>query len=394
MPSPAAFVESTLQLLEKLIAFDSVSSQSNHPLIEWIESYLDSHNIWHARVPAPGGVSKTNLLARIGPEAEGGIVLSGHTDVVPVFGQPWETDPFVLTKKGTRLYGRGTSDMKTFLAVCLALAPHWSSLKLTRPFWFAFSYDEEVGCLGVPHLLAHIDKHIPKPAFALIGEPTSLQVVTAHKGVLSFETKVHGLEAHSSQPGKGVNAVQYAAKLVHFLSDLCDELALSGAQDARFDPPHTTVHVGTLHGGTARNIIPLEASFHWEIRPLPTDNADAIFERFKHFSAQLETKMKAVHPECGITTRPISRMTGVTLPDHAAPHCADIMRLAKTNAQLSVSFGTEAGVFNDHGIPAIICGPGDIAQAHKPNEFIEIAQIEACVQMMLQLPTEARMITS
>ncbi|NBO19871.1 MAG: acetylornithine deacetylase, partial [Proteobacteria bacterium] len=188
--------QSALALLTDLVGFNSVSSQSNLPLLEYVEKYLDAHGVWHTRVPAPEG-PKSNLIARIGPEAPGGIVLSGHTDVVPVAGQPWDTDPFTLTRKGSKLYGRGTSDMKSFLAVCLAMIPHWKTLNLKRPFWLAFSYDEEVGCLGVPHLLSHMTAKLPRPAFAVIGEPTLMQVVTAHKGVLSFETTVTGLEWHS-----------------------------------------------------------------------------------------------------------------------------------------------------------------------------------------------------
>ncbi len=202
-------------------------------------------------------------------------MLSGHTDVVPVDGQPWDTDPFTLTERGGKLYGRGTSDMKSFIAMCLAMIPEFLKLALDKPIWFAFSYDEEIGCLGAPHLLDYIVKQIPKPAFAIIGEPTMMQVVTAHKGVLSFETVVHGLEWHSSQPQLGVNAVQIACGLVHFLSGMAAELATSGMRDARFTPPYSTVHVGTIQGGTARNIIPRECIFQWEIRPLPGDDADA-----------------------------------------------------------------------------------------------------------------------
>jgi len=340
-----------------------------------------------ARIPSPDG-KKSNLLARIGPEVAGGVIFSGHTDVVPVDGQAWDSDPFVVTERGNKLFGRGTSDMKSFVAICLALAPEIAKMTLEKPVWLAFSYDEEIGCLGAPHLLAYIVQHIPKPAFAIIGEPTLMRVVTAHKGVLSFETTVHGLEWHSSQPQRGVNAVQAACKLVHFLSGMAEDLATLGRRDERFDPPYSTVHVGTISGGTARNIIPRQCSFQWEIRPLPGDNAEALIKRFDIYCKDILAGMKNISPQADIITRPMSRMSGVTLPESARQSCQMVMRAAKTNQEHAVSFGTEAGVFNDNGVPAIICGPGSIEQAHKPNEFIERAQIGECVGFMLRLMEE------
>jgi acetylornithine deacetylase len=311
--------------------------------------------------------------------------------VVPVEGQPWLTDPFVLTRKDETLYGRGTADMKSFIAVCLALLPHLQQVATQKPFWLAFSYDEEVGCLGAPYMLQYIEKNIPRPAFAIIGEPTMMQVVTAHKGVVSFETTVTGLEWHSSQPHLGVNAVHIACDLVHFLSGLAAEQAASGLRDERFNPRHTTVHVGTIHGGTARNIIPRECVFQWEIRPLPGDNHQRLLDRFYARCEELKIKMQAVHPAATITSRPMSCMAGVTLPASAESSCGMVMRSALTNHQHAVSFGTEAGVFNDHGVPAIICGPGDIQQAHKPNESIALSQIRACIEFMLRLTADAGM---
>lgn len=376
-----------VQLLTTLVSFDSVSRNSNLPIIEFIRNHLKDQRVTCAAIPSPDG-KKSNLLGRIGPDIPGGIMLSGHTDVVPVDGQAWDSDPFKLTEKDGRLYGRGTADMKSFIAVCLAMIPEFSRLRLTKPVWLAFSYDEEVGCLGAPYLLEHVAKNIPKPAFAIIGEPTRMQVVTAHKGVLSFETVVTGLEWHSSQPQLGVNAVQIACELVHFLHTMGQELAASGMQDARFLPPCTTVHVGTISGGTARNIIARECRFQWEIRPLPGEDADALVARFEKRCDEFTRDMRRVSSDAGITTRPMSRMTGVTLPPEADKHCQAVMRCANTNEEFAVSFGTEAGVFNDHGVPAIICGPGDIEQAHKPNEFIERAQLRECVAFMLRLMEE------
>ncbi len=388
MPStPESLTAAALAILEKLVSFNSVSALSNLPLIDYIEGYLTTRGIPSARIPSPDG-NKANLLARIGPEAVGGIILSGHTDVVPVEGQPWVTDPFTLTRKGDTLFGRGTADMKSFIAVCLALIPELKAAATQKPFWLAFSYDEEVGCLGAPLLLKHIVANIPKPAYAIIGEPTLMQVVTAHKGVISFETTVTGLEWHSSQPQLGVNAVQIACELVHLLTTMATEQATSGLRDERFSPPHTTVHTGIIHGGTARNIIPRECVFQWEIRPLPGDNYQRLLDRFHTRTAELQSAMRQVHPAASITSRPMSTMAGVTLPASAQPSCHTVMRCAHTNAEHAVSFGTEAGVFNDHGVPAIICGPGDIQQAHKPNEFIELSQIQSCVEFMLRLTSD------
>ncbi|MDE3016653.1 MAG: acetylornithine deacetylase [Pseudomonadota bacterium] len=382
-----SLVKQAVVLLKTLVGFDSTSRNSNLPIIECIENHLRALGAVCACVPSPDG-NKSNLLARLGPEAAGGIVLSGHTDVVPVLGQVWDGNPFTVVEHGGKLYGRGTADMKSFIAVCLALAPEFLKLKLKKPIWLAFSYDEEIGCLGVPHLLEYIVKHIPKPAFAIIGEPTMMRVVTAHKGVLSFKTTVHGLEAHSSQPQLGVNAVHIACELVHFLNVLAAELAASGTHDERFQPPYSTIHAGTIEGGTARNIIARECSFQWEIRPLPGDDVDALIRRFDARCKELRAEMKKISAETDIVTQPMSRMTGVTLPPAAHRHCQTVMRCAQTNREFAVSFGTEAGVFNDHGIPAVICGPGSIEQAHRPNEFIELAQIDACVEFMLRLAAQ------
>jgi acetylornithine deacetylase len=377
-------VKNAIALIEKLVAFDSTSRNSNLPVIGFIEQYLDTHAITHTRIPSPDD-TKSNLLARIGPEVEGGTILSGHTDVVPIDGQVWSSDPFTVSKRDNKLYGRGTADMKSFIAICLAMVPEFKKATLEKPIWLAFSYDEEVGCLGAPHLLGYIVKHIPKPAFAIIGEPTMMQVVTAHKGVMSFETTVHGLEWHSSQPHLGVNAVHVACELVTFLSGMARELSASGIRDPRFEPPFSTVHVGVINGGTARNIIARECSFQWEIRPLPGENYQSIIDRYHARCNELLAIMKATSVEANITTRPMSRMAGVTLPTTAQPSCQHVMRCAQTNEQHAVSFGTEAGVFNEHGVPAIICGPGNIQQAHKPDEFIELSQITACVEFLLKL---------
>ena len=386
--NPESLARDSIALLRQLVAFDSVSRNSNLPIIDFIEQYLQERGVTCMRVASPDG-KKSNLLARIGPDVAGGLVFSGHTDVVPIDGQAWDSDPFSVDERDGKLYGRGTSDMKAFIAICMALTPHLSGLKLAKPIWFAFSYDEEVGCLGVPHLLDYVVKHVPAPAFALIGEPTMMQVVTAHKGVVSFEVEVIGLEGHSSKPHQGVNAVHYAADIVHYLVGEAKAVEAQGMRDERFDPPYSTIHVGTLNGGTARNIIPKECKFEWEIRPLPGEAYERIVERFKKHCGDLRQEMQERYKGCDIIIRPKSHMSGVTLPASAQAFCQTVMRAALTNRELAVSFGTEAGEFNDHGIPAIICGPGNIEQAHKPNEFIELSQIRACVEFMLRLTSDA-----
>ncbi len=375
-------IHRTIHLLEKLVAFNSTSHLSNLPILDFIEHTLAPHSITCTRISSPCG-KKANLFARIGGEAPGGIVLSGHTDVVPALGQAWDTDPFSLTEKNGRLYGRGTCDMKGFLACIMALAPIWAQQSRSRPIYLAFSYDEEIGCLGVPSMAAKLAEF--KPAYVLIGEPTMMQVVTAHKGVFSFETMVHGLEAHSSQPHLGVNAVHFGARLVSFLVALGAEIKQSGLRDERFTPPHSTLHVGVMEGGTARNIIPKSCYIHWEIRPLPGEDHQAIIARIETYCRELEAEMQAVHHEARIESKPMSRMLGVTLPAHATHHAAAIKHAAGTNQEFAVSFGTEAGVFNHSGIPSIICGPGSIDQAHKPNEFVDISQLELCLAFLMRL---------
>lgn len=384
MPVSETLTKRTVDILQKLVGFDSVSSNSNLPIIGFIEGYLKAYRIHCVRIMSPDN-AKANLLARIGPDVEGGIVLSGHTDVVPVEGQEWATPPFTLTEHGGRLYGRGTSDMKSFIAACLAMTPIFAQARLSRPIWFAFSYDEEVGCLGVPHLLDYIDANIPRPGFAIIGEPTNMEVVTAHKGVLSYETVVKGLEYHSSLPQLGVNAIQVAAGLVHFLNGLNTELADTGFRDERFTPPHSTINVGIIRGGTARNIVPKHCSFQWEMRPLPGEDAAALLARFEQHCDTLRESMQRVHPKAGITTTALSHMDSVTLPGDADAAREFVMQCAKTNQEHVVSYGTEGGVFQSRGISAIICGPGSIEQAHKPDEYIERGQIQACVQFMFDL---------
>lgn len=377
-----------LDILRQLIAFDTTSRYSNLALVEWVEAYLDAHGVVHHRLPNTVG-NKASLIATLpaadGERLTGGIVLSGHTDVVPVDGQPWDTDPFTLTEKGDVLFGRGTSDMKGFLACALSLIPGWIEQPPARPIHLAFSYDEEVGCLSAPALAAHLNELGLKPALVLIGEPTLMQPVDAHKGIRSFETTVTGFESHSSNTHLGVNAVMIAADLVHYLGELAVEHRAKGDASGRFTPPYTTIHVGVIHGGTARNIIPRECKFLWEIRPLPGADANAIKAQFDARAEALIAPHRALDAAVGIHTNPASNVSGLH-PMTDETILSPLLHLCGANRCTAVSFGTEGGIFQAAGFPVLVCGPGSIEQAHKPNEFVATEQLERCLAFLTQLP--------
>ncbi len=367
---------SSVELLAKLVSFDTTSRNSNLPLIEFIEDYLHQFSIPHMRVDYEGG-RKTNLYTTIGPDIADGIVLSGHTDVVPVDGQKWMSDPFTLTERDGKLYGRGSADMKGFIAVALALVPHFKSLKLKRPIHFAFSCDEEVGCKGVRPLVAHLRDHLKRPRAVFVGEPTSMRVVNAHKSAVTFNTDVMGHEAHSSLTDRGVNAIMVAGDVISEISNLRRELIAAGDPTGRFDPPYSTIHVGVINGGTAKNIIPRHCEFTWETRLLPTADHDLVPRRMETLRLKLESEMKTVAQDVGISTMKANEVPGLKPePDSVAEHLA--LHAAGTNATHAVSYCTEAGLFQQIGIPAVICGPGNIEQAHKPDEFIDASQLQLC----------------
>ena len=376
-------IQSAVSILGDLVAFDTTSRNSNLQLVDYVEDFLDQRGILSLRVDHEPG-RKANLYATIGPEQPGGIVLSGHTDVVPVDGQSWSVDPFSLTKRDDRLYGRGTADMKGFLAVALASVDHFNSLKLERPIHLAFSCDEEVGCRGVRPLIQYLVQNLPQPAAVIVGEPTLMKVVNAHKTAVSFETEVMGYEAHSSAAHQGVNAIMVAAELVHELTTIARELKAGGLTTTGFDPPYTTVHVGTVAGGTARNIVPRRCSFLWETRLLPGDDADRVPQRLRAVAEKLLPEMRAVSPECSITTR-ISNLVPGLEPQAGSPAESLALHLAQENGTGAVSYATEAGLFQQAGIASIICGPGSIEHAHKPDEFIAASEIEACLAFMKRL---------
>lgn len=371
-------------MIERLVAFDTTSRDSNLHLIEFVEGYARAHGLEPRRILNAEG-TKSNLLISLGPNEPGGIILSGHTDVVPVDDQPWDTDPFKVVEKDGKLYGRGTSDMKSFSAVALALLPEFLKRRIKTPIHIALSYDEEVGCLGVRPMIAEIVKTIPRPKLAIIGEPTDMKVVNAHKGIRSFRTTVTGREAHSSQTDKGVNAVMVAAELIMHLSSLADEMRERGDPSGRFDPPYTTVQSSTIQGGTALNILARHCLFQWEFRYLPSSNRDEIYERFvAHCQNVVLPRLRRVAPEADIVTGVRAHVPALVAQD-GCPAEAFAKQLTGRNHAEAVAYGTEAGLFQEAGIPSVVCGPGNILQAHKPNEYIEISQVEACIAFMRRL---------
>jgi acetylornithine deacetylase len=375
-------------MLAELVRFDTTSRDGNIPLIEFVEDYLDSWGIPHFRVDYEAG-KKTNLFATIGPDIAGGIVLSGHTDVVPVDGQTWASNPFELTERDGRLYGRGTCDMKGFIAVALALVPQFKAANLKTPIHLALSCDEEVGCKGVRPLVAHIRDHMKKPRAVIVGEPTSMQVVNAHKAALTFSTEVTGHEAHSSLTDQGVNAIMVAGELLGEISRIREDLTARGDPSHRFNPPYSTIHVGVIEGGTAKNIVPRRCAFQWETRLLPLDDPAEVPARFEKFAASLEPAMKKIAGDTGINNHQTNVVPGLAPEDNSpAEHLA--LHLAGANGTHAVSYCTEAGLFQQIGIPAIICGPGSIEQAHKPDEYIDISEMQKCEVFMNRLLEHCR----
>ena len=370
-------------MLARLVAFDTTSRDGNIPLIEFVEAYLDGWGVKSLRVDYEAG-KKTNLYATIGPDIAGGIVLSGHTDVVPVDGQNWTSDPFTLVERDAKLYGRGTCDMKGFLATALALVPDFKAARLKAPIHLALSCDEEVGCVGVRPLVAYMKEHLPRPKAVIVGEPTSMKVVNAHKGAHTFSTEVLGHEAHSCNTHLGVNSILVAGELLTEIGRLEAEMRERGDPSGRFNPPYTSVHVGLIEGGTAKNIVPRRCSFKWETRLLPGSDPDEVPEKFNRFARTLEPRMKRVADDTGITTERTNAVPGLR-PEEDSPAENLALHLAEANGSEAVSYCTEAGLFQESGIPSIICGPGSIDDAHKPDEFIAISEMQKCETFMKRL---------
>lgn len=367
---------SPLEILEKLVAFDTVSADPNRALIDWVASYLRGHGVEPLVLPSPDG-TKANLFATIGPDGPGGIVLSGHTDVVPVADQHWTSDPFTLSARDGRLYGRGTADMKGFLAIALSLVPDFAARKLARPIHLAMSYDEETGCIGIRHLLHHIVENLPRPGLVIVGEPTSMKPANSHKSLRAFRTTVTGKDAHSSAPHLGVSAISAAAEIVAFIDRLADEARLRLAPASGFDPPYSTFNVGTIEGGTALNIIPRQCRMIWDYRAPPGEDTDSVLARYHTFIGdELLPRLKGRFPAVAIETEEIATVPAMA-PDPDGPAETLARQLTGANASGTVAFAAEAGLFQQAGISTVICGPGDIAQAHQPDEFISLEQMAA-----------------
>ena len=376
-------IDEVVTFLEDLVAFPSVALTPNVDLIAHVEDLLRPYCtdivLTHDETE-----TKANLFATIGPAADGGVMLAGHSDVVPVDPDDWATPPFVATRLGDRIYGRGTADMKGFVACALALVPRWAALDLVRPVHVALTFDEEDGFHGAPILIDSL-AGTPRPAAAIVGEPTGLQLIGAHKGCYEYTTTVIGMNGHSSRPTEAVSAVHHATRWISALLDLDAELAGRAQADSRFEPPHTTTNVGVVGGGLARCTVAGECSFEWEMRPVQSGDAAFVKERMAAVEAKLLAEMRAVHPEAAIETEAVCEIDGLEWVD-ASP-ALDLMRslLGGDPPVGVVAYGTEAGLYQAAGIPSVVWGPGDIAVAHRPDEFVEVGDLEACLAVLARL---------
>jgi acetylornithine deacetylase len=375
---------SSAELLARLVSFDTTSRNSNLELIGFVRSLLDAHGVSYRVSLDPTG-RKANLHATIGPRSAGGVALSGHVDTVPVDGQAWSADPFVLRSADGRLYGRGSTDMKGFVACCLAAVPELSSRRLARPVHLFITYDEETDMGGARRLIRDLEESGLKPALCIVGEPSLMQPILAHKGRLALRVTARGKPGHSSQPGRGVNAVHAVAEAIAYVAAEQRRFAMEGPFAEGFDPPHTTPHVGTVAGGTVLNMIPERASFVMEWRTIPADDADAEVERLRaHITRAIEPAMHAVDPTTGFDFEVIDAIPGMALdPDHELTTL--VKQLTGSNGTGKVSYGTEGGLYERAGIATIVCGPGYIAQAHQPDEWIAAAELAACDAFLRRL---------
>ncbi len=367
----------TAEILERLVAFDTTSRNSNLPLIAFVREFLDAQGVPY-RISTDATGEKANIHAIIGPQQAGGIALSGHVDTVPVDGQSWSSDPFSLRRDAGRLYARGAADMKGFVAACLAAVPDLRARGLVRPLHLFISYDEETGCEGAQRLIVDLNESGLKPALCVVGEPSGMKPILAHKGKLNLHVRVRGKPGHSSEPDKGVNAIYAAAQAVAYVAEEARRLAQEGPFEDGFDPPHTTIHVGTIQGGSILNIIPEHAEFIMEWRPIPGDDGMQAVDRLKAYvAAHIEPAMHAVDPATGFSYEVQNIMPGMAIaPDHALTSL--VKQITGANSAGKVSYGTESGYYQEADIPTIICGPGHIAQAHQPDEWIAQDQLDAC----------------
>jgi len=371
-------------MIERLIGFNTVSRDSNLGLIEWVRDYL--HGLGATtRLTHDATGKKANLFATLGDSKKPGLILSGHSDVVPVDGQNWDTDPFLAVERDGKLFARGSADMKGFIGISLAQAPKFLAAlndnRLDAPLHYSLSYDEEVGCIGVRGLIRDLEEHNIRPAGCVVGEPTSMQPIIAHKGTHRFRCSVHGREAHSSYVTHGVNAIEYAARLVVFIRQIADRLAQIETRDYGFTVPYSTLSTGVIHGGIAANVIPKDCVFQFDMRTLPNTAPEALHEEIRAFAATLTREMQAVDEQSGIDLQWLSQTVGLAAAETDAI-VQWAMQLSRNHQVGKVSYGTEAGLFQKMGVPTVICGPGDIAQAHRPNEFVTLEQLAQCEKFM------------
>ena len=377
-------LDETKRILAELIAFPTVSADSNLDMIAYLADRLETCGA-RVEVLQDGSGTKANLWATLGPEVDGGIVLSGHTDVVPVTDQDWSSDPFRMEEQDGRLYGRGTCDMKGFIAACLAMAPRFATQVRDRPLHFAFTYDEEVGCIGAGHLAQTLEARGIRPSMAIIGEPTGMRIIEGHKGCCEYSTRFQGLEGHGSAPDMGVNAVEYASRYVARLLDLREQLKGRAPEGSRFDPPWTTLNIGALHGGSVHNVIAPKAQVDWEMRPVQAADATFVKQAIRTYCDEvLLPAMQAVHPEARIETEVIGEVAGL-MPTDENEARRILSELTGANTADLVPFGTEAGIFQVLGMDVVVCGPGFIDQAHKADEFLALDQLDQCLRLLGKL---------
>ena len=382
--APPAIRPEILAMIERLIAFDTTSRDSNLGLIEWVRDYVKGYG-FASRLTYDGSSRKANLFATLERGSNPGIVLSGHTDVVPVDGQNWTSDPFKAVVKGDRLYGRGACDMKGYIAVALAMAPRFAAAELKAPLHFALSYDEEVGCLGVRGLLEDLARNNVRPAGAIVGEPTNMQPVIAHKGKRSYHCCVHGKEAHSALTPRGVNAIEYAARLICYIRHMAERMQTCEPRDYGIDVPFTTLQTGVIAGGTASNIVPRDCNFDFEFRYLPGADPDALEREIKDYAERvILPEMHKTDSGTGISIETKSEIPGLNAGE-SDKMTALAQALSRDHTSSKVAYATEGGLFQQAGIPAIICGPGSIEQAHKPDEYIALEQVVKCESFMQRL---------
>ena len=371
-----SLLDPAMLILGDLVGFPTITSESNLDLIEYAAKTLEPFAS-DSRITHDAARQKANLLVTIGPVVDGGVVLSGHTDVVPADENDWTGAPFVAMRREQKIYGRGTADMKGFIACALAMAPTFAELPLARPIHIALTFDEEVGCRGAPILIEDLLARGPKPSAAIVGEPTAMGIITAHKGCYEYTTKITGVEGHGSQPHLGVNAVQHGAMFITRLMELQEELKGRAPESSPYDPPHTTISAGTIRGGSARNVLAGECVIEWEMRPVSRTDASFVLEEIDEFVKRLglATGFEACVTSCE------GEVDGLE-DDPSSPAVRLMSELLATDETGVVPFGTEAGIYQMAGIPAVVCGPGSIEVAHQPDEYLSLVQLEACLEMM------------